>query len=85
MKNVTAKLTFADLSVGTPFVTADGCTWRKCRPTANRLLPNAPDNNAATVWRRNVANDAYHGHFDDDFSEFLLASAHTGECKQVTP
>lgn len=73
------KLTFGELKVDTPFVKADGCTWRKCKPKPNPLLPNAPANNAMTMYRRNPAGDAYYGHFDAKFSEFLLATAYFRE------
>lgn len=76
---MTAKLTFGELTHSMPFVTADRVVWRKVTPKENELLPNGPVYNAMTVELRNPANDAYYGHFDDNFSEFILASTYFRE------
>lgn len=74
------KLTFGELTHSMPFVIADRVVWRKLKkPKDNELLPNGPAYNAMTVEMRNPANDAYYGHFADDFDEFILASTYFRE------
>lgn len=77
------KLTFGELTIGTAFVTADGCTWRKILPIENVTNPGGADYNAVCVYRKSFLGLPIYGHFAPNETEFALASAQAGRARQV--
>jgi len=77
------KLTFADLTISTLFVTSDGCTWRKINPIPNVTNPGGADCNAVCVYRKSFLGLPIYGHFAPNETAFALASAQAGRARQV--